>query len=64
MLAPNPARAEFSADRVPLLLELWAAQAALRRRRGGNRLTDTERDEIRRCTRDPDRLRWPRGTGE
>ncbi len=61
---PNPARAHIDADRMPLLLELWAAQAALRRRRGGNRLTDTERDEIRRCTRDPDRLRWPRGTGE
>jgi hypothetical protein len=36
----------------------------LHRRRGGNRLTDRERDEIRRCTRDPDSLRWPRGTDE
>jgi hypothetical protein len=62
--APNPARAEFDNDRAQLLLEPWAAQAALRRRRGGQRLTDRERDEIRRCTRDPDSLRWPRGTDE
>jgi hypothetical protein len=59
--APNPARAEFDNDRAQLLLEPWAAQAALHRRRGGQRLTDRERDEIRRCTRDPDSLRWPRG---
>jgi hypothetical protein len=61
---PNPARADLSADRAQLLLEPWAAQAALRRRRGGQRLTDRERNEIRRCTRDPDCLRWPRETGE
>jgi hypothetical protein len=62
--APNPARAEFGEDRAQLLLEPWATQAALHRRRGGQRLTDRERDEIRRCTRDPDCLRWPRGTDE
>ncbi len=62
--APNPARAEFDNDRAQLLLEPWAAQAAIRRRRGGQRLTDEERDWIRRCTRDLDRLRWPRGTDE
>jgi hypothetical protein len=62
--APNPARADYGAKRAPLLLEPWAAQAALSRRRGGRRLTDKERDEIRRCTRDPDSLRWPRGTGQ
>jgi hypothetical protein len=62
--APNPARAEFSQNRAQLLLEPWAVQAALRRRRGGQRLTDDERDWIRRCTRDPDSLRWPRGTKE
>ena len=61
---PNPARAEFGKERAQLLLEPWAVQAALRRRRGGHRLTDRERDEIRRCTRDPDCLRWPRGTDE
>jgi Family of unknown function (DUF5681) len=61
--ALNPARADIGADRAQLLLEPWAVQAALRRRRGGQRLTDSERDAIRRCTRDPDSLRWPRGTG-
>ena len=58
----NPARADIGADRAQLLLEPWAVQAALRRRRGGQRLTDSERDAIRRCTSDPDSLRWPRGT--
>ena len=62
--ALNPARADIGADRTQLLLEPWAVQAALRRKRGGNRLTDSERDAIRRCTRDPDSLRWPRGTDE
>jgi hypothetical protein len=62
--AANPARADIGADRAQLLLEPWAAQAALRRRRGGQRLTDGERNEIRRCTRDPDCLRWPRETEE
>jgi hypothetical protein len=62
--APNPARADIGADRAQLLLEPWAVQAALRRRRGGNRLTDDERNTIRRCTRDPDSLRWSRGTDE
>jgi hypothetical protein len=62
--APNPARAEFSSDRAQLLLEPRWVQAALHRRRGGERLTDKERDEIRRCTRDPDTLRWPRGYHE
>ena len=62
--ALNPARAGIGADRAQLLLEPWAVQAALRRRRGGNRLTDRERDAIRRCTRDPDSLRWPRETAE
>jgi hypothetical protein len=62
--APNPARAEFGKNRAQLLLEPWAVQAALRRRRGGQRLTDRERNEIRRCTHDPDCLRWPRGSDE
>jgi hypothetical protein len=61
---PNPARADFRTNRAQLLLESWAAQAALRRRRGGQRLIERERDEIRRCTRDPDCLRWPRETVE
>ena len=62
--ARNPARAGLSQDREQLLLEPWAVQAAFRRRRGGQRLTDKERSEVRRCTRDPHSLRWPRGTGE
>jgi len=60
--ALNPARADIGADRAQLLLEPWTVQAALGRRRGGQRLTESERDAIRRCTRDPDSLRWPRGT--
>jgi hypothetical protein len=47
-----------------LRLERWAVQAALSRRRGGERLSDKERAEIRRCTRDADRLRWPRDSGK
>jgi hypothetical protein len=62
--APNPKRAKDAKGRPQLLLEPWAVQAAFRRRRGGQRLTDRECDEIRRCTRDPDCLRWPRGTDE
>lgn len=62
--AHNPARAGLGNDRAQLLLEPWAVQAALRRRRGGQRLSDKERGEVRRCTSDPNSLRWPRGTGE
>ena len=62
--APNPARAEYTQNRAQLLLEPWSVQAAIHRRRGGQRLTDRERAEIRRCTRDPDCIRWPRGTDE
>lgn len=43
-----------------LLLEPWAVQAAFGRRNGGSRLTDTEKAEIMRCTRDAGTLRWPR----
>ena len=60
--AHNPARAGWRKVRAQLLLEPWAVQTALRRRRGGHRLTDKELEEIRRCTRDSDSLRWPRGT--
>jgi hypothetical protein len=45
-----------------LLLEPWAVQSALGRRRGGSRLTEKEISEIKRCTRDAGSLRWPRGT--
>ena len=61
--APNPAREHMGADRAQLLLEPWAVQAALSRRRGGQRLTEQEVNDVRRGTRDPGTLRWPRGTG-
>jgi hypothetical protein len=41
--APDPARAGWNTDRPDLLLEPWAVQAALRRRRGRQRLTEDER---------------------
>jgi hypothetical protein len=41
------------------LLEPWAVQAALDRRRSATPLTEQERAEILRCTRDRDSLRWP-----
>ena len=47
-----------------MLLEPWAVQAALSRRRGGRKLRDKDVAEIRRCTRDPDSLRWPKGACE
>jgi hypothetical protein len=59
--APNPARADWNTGRIHLLLEPWAVQAALRRRRGGNRLEQRERDDIRRCTREPDGIRFTKG---
>lgn len=45
-----------------LLLEPWAVQMALTRRRGGARLTGEEVKDIKECTRAPETLRWPRGT--
>lgn len=47
-----------------LLLNGWAVQAALTRRRGGQKLSEKEVSEIKRCTSHPDALRWPRGTSE
>ena len=61
---PDPARANLGGKRAHLLVELWAAQMALSRRRGGQRLTDEQRRDILRCTRDAKLLRWPRGTDE
>ncbi|WP_347312094.1 DUF5681 domain-containing protein [Defluviimonas sp. SAOS-178_SWC] len=52
--------AESDPDRVRLKLEPWAVQAALSRRRGASPLSENDVAEIRRCTRDPDQLRWPR----
>ena len=58
--APNKSREEYDPDAI--LLEPWAVQAALRRRRGSKALTTKDVDEIKRCTRAPETLRWPRGT--
>lgn len=58
----DPARQDLGLEREQLQLEPWAVQAALRRRRGGQRLTDDEMASIRRCTRDPDTIKWPRGS--
>jgi hypothetical protein len=59
---PERAGAEYEGKRTSMRLEPWAVQAALSHRRGGHRLNQHERNEIRRCTRDADNLRWPRGT--
>jgi hypothetical protein len=56
--APNKSREEHDPDAI--LLEPWAVQAALRRRRGGKALTMKDVSDIRRCTRAPETLRWPR----
>ena len=60
----NPERQAPDFEGEQLLLEPWAVQAALSRRRGGKRLSEKEQAEIRRCSRDADSLRWPRGTGK
>lgn len=59
----DPRRRGDRFDGEQLLLELSAVQMALGRRRGGKKLTDRERQEIVRCTRDPGSLRWLRGSG-
>jgi Family of unknown function (DUF5681) len=43
-----------------LLLSSWAVQAGLSRP-GGRQLTAKDISEIKRCTRNPDTLRWPSG---
>jgi len=58
--APNKSREEHDPDAI--LLEPWAVQAALRRRRGGKALTMKDVSDIQRCTRAPETLRWPRRT--
>jgi hypothetical protein len=57
--APNKSREEH--DPGAILLEPWAVQAALRRRRGGKALTMNDVGDIKRCARAPETLRWPRG---
>jgi hypothetical protein len=58
--APNKSREEY--DPGAVLLEPWAVQAALRRRRGSKALSMEDVGTIRRCTRAPETLRWPRRT--
>jgi uncharacterized protein DUF5681 len=58
--APDNSREEHNPG--ALLLEPWAVQAALSRRRGRKALTAKDVGEIKRCTRAPETLRWPRGT--
>jgi Family of unknown function (DUF5681) len=58
--APNKSREEYDPDAI--LLEPWAVQAALGRRRGSKALTMKDIGDIKRCTRAPETLRWPRRT--
>ena len=58
--APNKSREEY--DPGAVLLEPWAVQAALRRRRGSKALGMEDLGDIKRCTRAPETLRWPRRT--
>jgi hypothetical protein len=58
----DPDGADHRWNRSQLFIETWVVQAALRRRRGGHRLTDKDRHAIKILTRDPDSLRWPRET--
>ena len=58
--APDKSREEHNPG--ALLLEPWAVQAALGRRRGSKALTPEDVGEIKRCTRAPETLRWPRRT--
>src|SRR5262249_54217500 len=57
---PDKSREEYNPG--ALLLEPWAVQAALRRRRGSKAFTMEDVDDIKRCTRAPETLRWPRRT--
>jgi hypothetical protein len=50
-------------DNDRLLLQPWATQKALSRP-GRRRLTKDQISEIKRCTRDPETLRWPASVGE
>jgi Family of unknown function (DUF5681) len=58
--APDKSWEEHNPD--ALLLEPWAVQAALRRRRGSKALSMEDIGDIQRCTRAPETLRWPRRT--
>ncbi len=66
IVSPDPRFAEDEGIRAQkrLVLEPWAVQAALSRRHGGSRLTKQNIEEITYCTRDADKLRWPRDLEE
>jgi hypothetical protein len=59
----DPRHADMPEDKRSLLLLPWAVQAAIRRRRGGHRLTDQDRESIHYSTIDPESIRWPRESG-
>ena len=59
--ALDPTHEDYDEPRPQMLLEPWAAQG---RRRGGHKLKADNVSEIRRCTRDPDSLHWPKGIEE
>ena len=58
-IATKYERAGHTDDRRPLLLEPWAVQQALSRRTGAE-LAEDDVSEIKRCTRTPAAVRWPR----
>lgn len=61
-IASRDERSDYPAGkRTRLRLEPWAAQAALTRRRGKTRLTEENVSIVKLCTRDADKLNWPRG---
>ena len=61
----NAARAQLAHSQgwAQILLEPWAVQAALSRRRSSVPLAERERMEIERCTRAASTLKWPSGSG-
>lgn len=60
--AVDKSREGFNGHQPAILLENWAVQAALSRRRGGSKLTKEEIASIERCTVDGGSIKWPRGT--
>lgn len=58
----NPDRPEDYEGHPHILLQTWATQMALSRRRGGKPLIDQDRAEIIRSTSGATGLHWPRGS--
>jgi len=57
----DPKWTEPHGEYARLRLELWAVEAALRRR-AARKVDKHDLDEAQRCTRDADTLRWPEAT--